>query len=449
MKKTLIITLLFVSPFIYGEGLADLNGQSSISRSEERKIGTEWWRNNYRQLKPVEDFLLHFYVEDLIARLRQGEELADYELRIRILSSPSFNAFAAPGGVIGINMGLWRLAETEGELAAVLAHELSHLSQRHFIRMLEEARRRNNVSLATALAGLGLILTGNAPAGVLALYGTASYGLESYLETSRRFEREADRQAVVFMERGQFQLAAAASMYRRLLQENGGEEGVEYIRTHPFLAERVSDAQLRANNKKPPAKGKTDYHFARARALGQMNLLDNLPLNTNDLFLQALRLQREGKHKAAAAKLKELSASRPRSQFLFLSYIEALILAREAKEAIELLNERTRYGSPHSAWNYYLALAYEVERDYERAAQQMERVAQGRIEDEHIWKNLWGYYEKLNDEYNILRARMAYRALTGESTGAREDFQLASRAARQDELRLARLDYLQTQLGIY
>ena len=440
--------------YAYSDGLADFGGQSSISLAEEERIGTQWWRKNYKQLNPYADFLLHLYVEDLMARLGQGEELSAYRLRIRILSSPAFNAFAVPGGIVGINMGMWRLGETEGEFATVLAHELAHISQRHFIRMLEDARQRNSVSIASTLAGLGLILAGNAPAGLLAIYGVANFHLESHLETSRRFEREADRQAALFIRRGRFPLVDAANMYRRLLQTGGGETGVEYMMTHPFLADRINDAQLRAGRERDSqsTSPRTDYFYTRIRAFSALDLLDSFSLRDAKgplaKYIQATRLRKVGKNKAAVTLFKQVADANPASRFLFLSYVEALIEAQETRQAMSLLIEKKRYGGDNPAWHYYSALAYAMDKNYLKAAEEMEIVARNRVEDERIWKLLWGYYENLQDKYNTLRARMAYRMLTGETESAQTNLELARQEAIGNEIRLARLTNLHARLNI-
>ena len=432
--------------------LANLGSQSSISLAEEERIGIRWWRQNYKLLHPDDDFLLQLYVEDLIARLKQGEELAAYQLNVRILSSAEFNAFAAPGGIVGVNLGLWRLSETESELASVLAHELAHLSQRHFIRMLEDARRRNNVSLASTLAGLGLLLTGNTPAGVLAIYGAANFQIENYLETSRRFEREADSQAVLFMRRGRFSLVDAANVYRRLLQASGGESGAEYMRTHPFVADRINDAQLRAIREEETFQSRSaDYAYIRARALSALDLpiRQDGSYSGNSLaeYAQAIELKKNGKEQDSVVLLKRVSDAYPLSSFLFLSYIEGLIEAKRTDTALDLLNKKKRYTDTRTAWYYYSALAYAQKNDYRRAVVEMETVVGRRPRDEFVWQLLQSYYEKLGNKYDTFRTRMAYQLLTGEERSADINYRLAREEAAGNEILLARLQNLHSNLA--
>ena len=454
MRYWLLSFLIALAPFCYADEIADLTIGSSISVAEEERIGTKWWRQNYSLLEPYNNFLLQHYLEDLVARLRQGEELAHYEMNIRILSSQEFNAFAAPGGIVGVNLGLWRLAETESEFASVLAHELAHLSQRHFIRMLEDAQQRNDVSLAGALAGLGLVMSGNIPAGILAIYGTANFQLESQLRTSRRFETEADSQAILFMRRGQFSPSDAANLYRRLLQAGGEESGAEYMRTHPFLADRINAAQLRAlGEERISTSHYSDYPYTRIYIAAQ----SDLPILHNYLamggtfaqYAQAMKLLNNGKGGEAAILLKKVSDTYPLSDFLFLSYVEALIHAKQTKLAIDLLHKEKRYKRDDDiVWSYYLALAYAAEGSYEKAIRSMEVVTKNRPHDEHPWQLLQGYYEKSDDEYNSFRTRMAYQLLTGETRSAEINYQLAKQEVNTDEVLLARLEILHNDLAV-
>ena len=85
--------------------------------------------------------------DELVKRLKQGPQLAPYNINLVIPNNRQFNAFAIPGGVIGINLGIFLLAESEGEFASVVAHELAHLSQEHFLRRLEHSKANNKASL--------------------------------------------------------------------------------------------------------------------------------------------------------------------------------------------------------------------------------------------------------------------------------------------------------------
>jgi beta-barrel assembly-enhancing protease len=107
-----------------------------VSLQQEKELGTAWLASFRRQVKTVNDPLLEDYLEDLIYRLVTHSELKERDLQLVVVNNNTINAFAVPGGVIGVHDGLLQYAQNEDQLAAVLAHELGHLSQRHFAREL-------------------------------------------------------------------------------------------------------------------------------------------------------------------------------------------------------------------------------------------------------------------------------------------------------------------------
>ena len=114
---------------------------AAVSPVVERKLGGAWLRMFRGQVKTVEDALLQDYLEQVVFDLATHSELTDARLHVVIVDNETLNAFAVPGGVVGLNNGLLLAAQHEDELASVIAHELAHLSQRHYARSVEEAKR--------------------------------------------------------------------------------------------------------------------------------------------------------------------------------------------------------------------------------------------------------------------------------------------------------------------
>ena len=110
-------------------------GESStslFSADYEYQLGRMWLRSFRGQAPLMNDPLLHSYLENLVFELAQHSELQDRRIELVIVDNPTINAFAVPGGVIGVHSGLFQYAQTEDEFATVMAHEIAHLSQRHF-----------------------------------------------------------------------------------------------------------------------------------------------------------------------------------------------------------------------------------------------------------------------------------------------------------------------------
>ena len=179
------------------EGLKLPNlGESSTSMfsSEfEYQLGRAWLRVFRSQAPTVNDPLLFDYLENLIYRLASHSQLEDRRIDLVIVDNASINAFAVPGGVIGVHNGLLIWAETEDELATVLAHEIAHLSQRHFSRGVEYQQKMQPLALAAMLASLVLMATTEGDVGMAALSASQAAAQDSALRYSRGNKQEADR----------------------------------------------------------------------------------------------------------------------------------------------------------------------------------------------------------------------------------------------------------------
>ena len=151
----LALACLFAQPVLAFD-LPSLGDSSSaiISPEQEHQLGRAWLSILRGQVRQLEAPLLKDYVESSVYRLAETSQLNDRRLEFILLASPQLNAFAAPGGIIGVNGGLLLHAHTEAEYASVMAHELAHLSQRHFARGLEAQKRLQVPLMAAMLAGV-------------------------------------------------------------------------------------------------------------------------------------------------------------------------------------------------------------------------------------------------------------------------------------------------------
>ena len=447
----LVICGQFSAPVRAAEDPPRIGGLSAVSLAEEKNLGRTWWRQNYRNFNPVSDYILQSYAEHLVALLAQTEQMAAYDLQVHILPSDSLNAFAAPGGIIGIYTGLWRYAEMEDEFASVVAHELAHLSQRHFVRMLQDARGSFPASLASVLAGIGLIIAGNPAAGALAIYGTAGYQQERFLAMSRRFEREADNLAYDYMARAGFSPEGALNMFYRMERLAGGISFPAYMSTHPLTSDRLHFARLRAAAAPRTSLARaTDYPFIRLRAMSVTGRAD-VPANSAPAlrdYAMALELSAKGSHKTAAKIMQNLAKERPGSHILFFSAAELRLRANEGGEVRRLLEERRKYLGDSAILHYFLAQACAQQQDWEAAIRSMLFVLKANEEDEAIWRHLADYYAKQKNNYAYFRADAIYRVLTGEGRQAQRSFKLAKQHAAGDTIRLADLEATRTKFGI-
>ena len=131
---------------------------SIVSPQQEYLIGRSWLKAFRSRVPEYNDPLVTEYLENLLLNLATYSELRDTKLELIIIDNQTMNAFAVPGGIIGVHIGIFNYAKSEDQLASVLAHELAHLSQRHFARGIEERRKNASLGMGGLLAGLVLSL---------------------------------------------------------------------------------------------------------------------------------------------------------------------------------------------------------------------------------------------------------------------------------------------------
>ena len=124
----------------------------TVSLQEEYRMGQQFLAQIRRSAPTIPDALLNSYLENVTYRLASRSELRDHRLSFVVIDSEELNAFAAPGGIIGVNTGLFLNAQSEAEFASVMAHEIAHVSQRHFARGVDEAQAGRIPITAAAIA---------------------------------------------------------------------------------------------------------------------------------------------------------------------------------------------------------------------------------------------------------------------------------------------------------
>lgn len=244
--------------------------QVALSPAQERKIGEQIVRQIRAGGGYLNDPEVNDYLNELGYRLVNSTIDTKQDFEFFAVPDPQINAFALPGGFIGIHTGLILLTQTESELASVLAHEISHVTQRHMARMVSMQKD----SMLLTLAGLALAILasragGNAGSqGVsAAIAGTQALVAQNQLNFTREHEYEADRIGFSRLVAAGFDPNGMATFMQRLQRANRYVEGnaPSYLRTHPITYERVAEAQARALGMPYKQVSDTlDYHLVRA-----------------------------------------------------------------------------------------------------------------------------------------------------------------------------------------
>ena len=236
-------------------GLPTLGDGSDLTSSEERRLGDRIIRELYRDPDYIDDPVIGEYVQGiwqpLMAAARARGELSPelderFAWEVLLGRDRTVNAFALPGGYLGLHLGLIGVVGTRDELASVMAHELSHVTQRHISRLLTQQSRQTPLLLGAMV--LGALAASKNPGATQALVvGGQALALQNQLNFSRDMEREADRVGMGLMEPAGFAPEGFVGMFDKLQQANRINDNGSwpYLRSHPLTTQRIADMQSR------------------------------------------------------------------------------------------------------------------------------------------------------------------------------------------------------------
>jgi predicted Zn-dependent protease len=251
----LMVAQAFAPAPLYAQQLPALGDGADMSASAERRLGDRIAREIYRDPDYIDDPVLVAYVQGIWQRLMgaaraRGElspELEEHFAWDIVLDrSHSVNAFALPGGYMGVNLGLIAVVSSEDELASVMGHELSHITQRHISRLMGQQSSQGPLMLAAMILG-ALAMSRNPQAGGAVIAGSQAVAIQGQLNFSRDMEREADRVGYGVMTQAGFDPHGFVSMFEKLQQANRFNDTGDfpYLRSHPLTSERIADMQAR------------------------------------------------------------------------------------------------------------------------------------------------------------------------------------------------------------
>lgn len=391
MKKRLASLLLcaVLLPRAFADGLPDLGdvGSADLSPQAERRIGEQAMREiRWREAAYLDDVEVEGYLNRLGQRLLAAAPPSGVDFSFFAVSDSTLNAFALPGGFIGVHTGLVLAASSESELASVLGHEIAHVTQRHIARMIGNQGRSGMMMLATMI--VAILAAGSNPQAAEAAIATGqATALQSQLAYTRDFEREADRNGLMTLQAAGFDVRGMPAFFERLqrnsrLYENNAPA---YLRTHPLTTDRITDMEnrvqglgyrqvpdsldfrmvqakllalqgsaagavrtLEARLKSKPDDATLRYGLTRAllragqlaEARASMAVLKrNPPASAMVDALDAELLSAAGEHAAAARRYREGLARYPLSRSLDYGLADELISAGQATEATDLLRK--------------------------------------------------------------------------------------------------------------
>jgi predicted Zn-dependent protease len=251
MKNLTLLLLLCFPPCALGDGLPDLGdvSQAALTPQQERQIGQQSMMQIRASKQYLDDSEVNDYLNKIGDKLVENSPEPSLDFEFFAVNDYSVNAFALPGGFIGVNAGLILITQSESELASVLSHEISHVTQHHLARMIEAQRGNGLISMA-AIAVAILAARTNPQAAEATIASVQAGNIQQRLNFTRAYEEEADRIGLQLLEKSGFNTHAMPAFLRRLQKSSRLLDGnaPNYMRTHPITSDRIAEIENRIRN---------------------------------------------------------------------------------------------------------------------------------------------------------------------------------------------------------
>ncbi|HUP94090.1 MAG TPA: M48 family metalloprotease [Burkholderiales bacterium] len=267
--RYLIVLWVCLAPSAVAEGLPDLGdaSESSFSALEDRRLGEEIMREVRADRAYFDDAEATDYLVALGNRLATRGANSRQEFSFFLMQERSINAFALPGGFVGVHTGLVVAAQSESELAGVLAHEIAHVTQRHIARIISQQKQSAIISIAALAIAILAARSNSDISGAASAFGTAG-AVQNLLNFTRDHEREADRVGLQILDGAGYDPRGMAVFFERLQRATRVYEvgAPTYLRTHPVTYERIADIQNRLESLRyRQVPDSIDFQLTRAK----------------------------------------------------------------------------------------------------------------------------------------------------------------------------------------
>ncbi|KOP58356.1 MULTISPECIES: M48 family metalloprotease [Pseudomonas syringae group] len=462
LRPTLLTLACLFSTHGMADDLPSLGDASSsiVSPEQEHRLGRAWLGLLRGQVGQLSDPQLKDYVETTVYRLAETSQVQDRRLEFILINSPQLNAFAAPGGIIGVNGGLFLNAKTEGEYASVLAHELAHLSQRHFARGIEAQQRMQVPVMAAMLAGIVMAAAGAGDAGIATIAGSQAAAIQEQRRFSRQNEQEADRIGILNLEKAGYDPRNMPTMFERLMRQYRFDaKPPEFLLTHPVSESRIADTRNRAEQAKPGGKeDSTLYQLMRARVAliyeetpgiaakrFRAQLVEN-PDSDAARYGLAIAQIKGGQLNEARESLKPLLDKAPNDITYNLTQIDLDITNNRLADAQKRVDRMlTLYPGSYPLNDVRIDVLLKQNRTAE-AEKALEALLKTRPDDPDIWYVVAETRGLNGNTIGLHQARAEYFALVGDFPQAIQQLDFAKRRAANNFQLASRIDARQKDL---
>lgn len=417
-------------------------GGGLISGQQESDIGQQVMVSIRRSAPRITDPLVYDYLSAITYRLVPSAPLESPDITLALIDSPAINAFAVPGGIVGVNGGLFLNAATEQQFASVLAHELAHLSQRHFARRLEQQETSTPLTIAGMIAGIVLSAVTQSDIGIAAIAGTQALAIQNMLAYSRSHEQEADRVGMDILASAGLDPQGMPEMFEIMMRQNRlqGNNMPEYLSTHPLTQSRVADTRNRAEQyPDKTVHDSQEYHLIRSRLQVHYASSPDVAVRTFENRLEkpdaqsnlairyglAMAYLKNDQPDQAHHIIRELLESAPGRITLQVTEAEINIEQGNLSKARSILEEALSRNPGNYPITSTLADVEIAAGNGTRAARYLTQLTRNMPQQEHLWLRLAEAEGMARNIVGVHRARAEYNALMGDLESAQRQLRQA------------------------
>ena len=440
------------SPTLSLPDFGDASG-TLMSPREEQSLGEEFMRSVRRSVKIIDDPQVEEYIQNLGYRLVAGADPQPYRFTYFVVQEPEINAFAGPGGYIGVNSGLILIAQSESELASVLAHETAHVTQHHLLRSFDKASRTNLPATAALIAAL--ILGSHSPQlAEAAIASTIAGSQQMQINFTRDNELEADRVGMQILVAAGYDPRNMPAFFERMQKATRYyESGIpKLLLDHPVTTARIADTENRASQY-PHITPPDDLTFELIRAKLRV-ITDDDPAQTVQYFESALKEktyihEEAARYGYALALLRNGQMDRAREQIEWLlkkspNRIPYLIAEAQMESAADKGKDALKiYGDALNLYprHYPLTILYSAELLHQGQAATAQNLLQDYLRHRSpkplVYKLLAQAESDSGSPIESQQALAEYDYLNGQTQSAIEHLDRALHMTKKDDFYLA------------
>ena len=411
----------------------------AVSETEEEILGRQFLRDLKRETNILYDPIVQEWTELFIYKIGEKSKVSNKTFEVLLIRDNNLNAFAAPGGIIGVNAGLFKYADNEAQYASVVAHELAHLSQRHFARQILESSDRSNASLATVLASIVVAVAAQAPAAVIGAQGLLA---SQRLRFSRLYETEADREGFITLQNSGYDTSEMAEMFKNMqeLRRLSGDTPPEFLLTHPVTTRRITESRERAREN--PQDGTIDsFNFKLIKNRVKYLMTDNLSIRAfekeigdtdDDKYFRALIEMKKLNFSKSIEILNGLAEKYPDNLIIKTTIAEVYTESGNVRKSKDYTKKLLSVSLGNYPLSYNLANAFIQEEDYVAAEGVLEDIKFYRPVDINLLRDLSEVQKLSNNMLGYHLTNSEFLFYSGRYEEALLDLQEARRIARNN-----------------